>query len=97
VIRIELAPEVLDDFERIIDHLLEHGVVDAADRIAGLTQALDILREHPSIGRPAGDGQRELVIGRGSRGYLARYRFVESVEIVFVLAVKAQSEANYRR
>lgn len=97
MIRIELAPEVLDDFERILDHVLKHGVAEAAERIAGITSALQILREHPHIGRPDGDGQRELVIGRGSRGYLARYRFIESIEIVFVLAVKAQNEGGFRR
>jgi toxin ParE1/3/4 len=97
LIRIELAPGVLDDFERILDHLIEHRVVDAADRIADIGKALEILREHPLIGRPTGPGERELVIGRGNRGYLARYRYVEAVSFVFVVAVQAQSEAGWRR
>lgn len=56
--RIELAPDVLDDFERIVDHLSK--------------------------------------IGRGSRGYVALYRFVATIDTVFVLAVRSQRESGYK-
>ncbi|MEO8247844.1 MAG: type II toxin-antitoxin system RelE/ParE family toxin [Burkholderiales bacterium] len=94
--RIELAPEVSDDFDRIFDHISQFDVGSAPARIAGIVQALQLLRTSPLIGRPAGGGKRELVIGRGSRGYVALYRFVEAVEVVFVLAIRAQREAGYK-
>src|SRR4029079_7402921 len=71
--RIELAPEVADDFERILDHLVQHGVQDAASRIQDIIAAIDTLERNPMIGRPVGPANRELVIGRRSRGYLALY------------------------
>ncbi|HZX69220.1 MAG TPA: hypothetical protein VFE77_00215, partial [Rhodanobacter sp.] len=52
---------------------------------------------NPLIGRPASNGKCELVIGNGLRGYLALYRYVESLDIVFVLAVHAQREAGFAR
>ena len=35
------------------------------------------------------DGKRELIIGRATRGYVALYRYVAAIEILFVLAVRA--------
>ncbi len=42
-------------------------------------------------------GKRELVIGRGSRGYVALYRSVPEVDTVFLLAIRNQREAGYLR
>ncbi|MBI5330256.1 MAG: type II toxin-antitoxin system RelE/ParE family toxin [Betaproteobacteria bacterium] len=93
--RVELAPEVAEDFERILDHLIRHEASAIPGRIHGLIQALDILQEHPLIGRPARNDKRELVIGRGARGYVALYRYLPEVDTVFVLAIKGQREAGY--
>lgn len=94
-IRIEFAPEVVADFDRILDHLVQHGVQDAAARIQDIVAAIDTLQSNPMIGRPAGPANRELVIGRRSRGYLALYRYAAEIDTVFVLAVRSQSEAGY--
>ena len=95
--RIELAPEVLEDFDRFIDHLVRHEVNDAPARIAHIVQALDVLSHSPLIGRPAQGGMRELVIGRASRGYVVLYRYVRDIDTVFVLAARSQREAGYGR
>ncbi|MPZ46041.1 MAG: type II toxin-antitoxin system RelE/ParE family toxin [Betaproteobacteria bacterium] len=95
--RIELAPELTDDFDRILEHLLAHEVADAAPRVGEIIRAIDILEQNPLIGRPVEAGLRELVIGRGSRGYVALYRYVEEVDIVFVLAIRGQKELGYGR
>jgi len=95
--RIELLPEVLEDFDRILDHLMQFDVEDAAGRIAGILAAIDILETNPQIGRPARDDLRELVIGTGSRGYVALYLHVPELDTSFVLALRAQREAGYRR
>jgi plasmid stabilization system protein ParE len=93
--RIELAPQVGEDLERIFAHLLEHEAADIAARITAITRAITVLESNPLLGRPTGDDLRELVIGRGSHGYLALYRYVAALDIVFVLAVRSQREAGY--
>jgi plasmid stabilization system protein ParE len=59
--------------------------------------AIAVLERNPLIGRPAKKNRRELIIGRGSRGYVALYRYVPEIDTVFVLAVRSQREAGYVR
>lgn len=59
-------------------------------------QAFDVLETNPLIGRPAPIGKRELIIGRGTRGYVALYRYVPEIDTGFVLALRSQREAGYR-
>ncbi|MBS0445562.1 MAG: type II toxin-antitoxin system RelE/ParE family toxin [Proteobacteria bacterium] len=95
--RLELAPEVLDDFDRFFDHWARYDVADdAAMRVGEIVEALQILERSPLIGRKVGGGRRELVIGRGARGYLALYRFVETIDTVFVLAIRSRRERGHR-
>jgi toxin ParE1/3/4 len=56
-----------------------------------------VLLHSPAIGRPAGDGLGELVIGRGNDGYVALYRYDRLLDIVTVLALRHQREAGYAR
>jgi plasmid stabilization system protein ParE len=97
VSRVEIAPEVVNDFDRIFDHLAEQDPVHSAARIGEIIQAIDVLEANPLIGRPAAGDKRELVIGRGTRGYVALYRYVVELDAVFVLAVRGQREGGYRR
>lgn len=94
--RIELAPEVLDDFDRIVDHLSKFEADHISQRIGDIADAVQVLARSPLIGRPVRGGKRELVIGRGSRGYVALYRFVAAIDTVFVLAVRSQREGGYK-
>ena len=93
--RIELAAELGEDFERILDHLARYGVEDAPARIREIIQAVAVLEHNPFIGRPVAGNKRELVIGRRSRGYVALYRYVAEIDTVFVLALRSQGEAGY--
>lgn len=95
--RIEAAPEIFDDFDRIFDHLAQFDVAAAPSRIDEILQAIQVLSTSPLIGRPAKGGQRELVIGRGSQGYVALYRYVPEMDTVFVLAVRSQREGGFVR
>lgn len=95
--RIELAPELEDDFTRILNHLEEHAVEDTPARIREIITAIDVLERNPLIGRPVSADLRELVIGRRARGYVALYRYVEPIDTVFVLAIRGQREAGYSR
>lgn len=95
--RVELAPEVAHDFERILDHLTRHDVPNAAARVEEIIGSIEILTHSPEIGRPLPSGLRELIIGRGSRGYVALYRYVAESDKVFVLAIRSQREAGYAK
>lgn len=95
--RIELAPELVQDFDRILDYLETDEVADASTRIAEIVQGISILEHSPAIGRPVRADLRELVIGRRSRGYVALYRYVAAIDTVFVLAIRSQREVGYKR
>jgi plasmid stabilization system protein ParE len=91
---IELASEVADDFERILDHLAQYQVENPALRIREIIEALNVLEYNPMIGRPAHNDKGELVIGHRSHGYVALYRYIVEIDTVFVLAVRSQQEAG---
>lgn len=95
-LRIEYAPRVREDFDRIFDHVSEHDPTAAAHRIETIIGAIEILASHPDIGRPAAGGSRELVIGRGGAGYVARYRYIDILDFILVEAVRSQAEAGYK-
>lgn len=96
--RIELAPEVFDDFDRFFDHMAASGAAeDAPRRITEMIEAVDILAHSPLIGRKVRGGNRELVIGRASKGYVALYRYLTNIDTVFVLAFRSQREAAFKR
>ena len=94
--RIELVPELTDDFDRILDHLAQYEVEDAPSRIREIIEAIGVLEHNPLIGRPVEADKRELVIGRRSRGYVALYRYFAEIDTVFVLAICSQREAGYK-
>ena len=93
--RIELAPEVGKDFDRILNHLSQNQIENPDLRIWEIISALDVLEHSPRIGRPVGNGKRELVIGRQSSGYIALYRYIAEIDTIFVLAIRSQREAGY--
>ena len=95
--RIELAPEVEEDFVRILDHVAQYEVEDRAARVGEIIRAISVLEHNPLIGRPAQGDMSELVIGRHTHGYIALYRYVDVIDTVFVLAIRSQREAGYAR
>ncbi len=95
--RVEIAPEFGDDSDRIFDHLAQHELESTPARIGEIIQAFSVLESNPLIGRSVSENMRELIIGRGSRGYVALYRYIAALDIVFVLAVRSQREAGYKR
>ena len=95
--RVELAPEVGADLDRILEHLERHEAAHVAARLREIIDAFGVLATNPLIGRPARNDKRELVIGHGPHGYVALYRHVPALDTVFVLAVRGQREAGYYR
>ena len=95
--RIELAPEVFDDFDRFFDYIAKHDAGTAPERIGEIVDAIQILTHSPQIGRPVKGGKHELVIGRASRGYVVLYLYVEAIDTAFVLAIRSQREVGFKR
>lgn len=95
--RVELAPEVGDDVDRILDHLFDHEGAEISARIEEILQAVAVLEYNPLVGRSARDETHELVIGRRSPGYVALYRYVPEIDTVFILASRSHKEAGYNR
>jgi toxin ParE1/3/4 len=93
--RIEFAEEVGEDFDRILDHLAKYQVEHPERRIREIIEAFNVLEHNPLIGRPVANDKRELIIGRRSHGYVALYRYIADIDIVFVLALRSQREAGY--
>lgn len=92
---IRYADEVIGDYDRILDHMLRHDVEDGLERIAGIRACIAVLESNPLIGRHLPSGLRELVIGRGARGYLALYRYSNALDLVTILAIRSQKESGY--
>lgn len=92
--KIEFAPEIQSDFERIVNHLAEYQGSNPDLRIEEIFVAIDVLQSSPYLGRPRGD-LRELIIGKKARGYIALYDYNEVEDIVLVLAIRSQREAGY--
>ncbi len=66
-------------------------------RAEEIVSAFDVLAGNPLIGRPVHGDSRELVMGRGSRGDVALYRYVDVTDTVVVLAIRVQRAAGYAR
>lgn len=62
-----------------------------------IQKALTLLADFPDIGRPSTEEPelRELIIGFGDSGYIALYRYEETINTVIVLALRHQKEAGY--
>ncbi|OIP15336.1 MAG: addiction module toxin RelE [Comamonadaceae bacterium CG_4_9_14_3_um_filter_60_33] len=88
--------QALTDLERLSDFLLKTDPQAAQDTATLIFDALEILVQHPEIGRKVHFGQRELVISRGRTGYLALYRFLPHIDRILVLALRHQRESGYR-
>lgn len=81
--------------ERLTDFLLETEPAAALETAELVSEAVQVLENHPLVGRPAEHEMRELVISRGRTGYLALYSYEEAHDTVLVLAIRHQREAGY--
>lgn len=90
-----LAEEAVQDLERLSEFLLARLPEAAAGTGELILSALDVLRTHPEIGRPAASGLRELVISRGRTGYLALYEYDTQHDIALILRIRHQREQGY--
>lgn len=87
--------QALTDLDRLMDFLLEADPASAIETAALIIEAVEVLENHPLIGRPVEEGLRELLISRGQSGYVALYSYEEAEDTVLLLAIRHQREAGY--
>ena len=93
--RVEITRRALEDFERLFDFLAAENPQRAREQMLSVRRALELLADHPLLGRDAEDGRRELVLSRGRYGYVAKYRWLPADDVVLILAVRHQREAGF--
>ena len=89
------SPQALADLERLTDFLLETEPAAALETAVLISEAVQVLGNHPLVGHPAEHDMKELVISRGRTGYIALYSYEEQHDTVLVLAVRHQRESGY--
>ena len=94
--RIIFARAAHADLQRIVDYLLQQSPEAAAQAVHRVQSAIDVLREHPLIGRQVQGEIRELVVSRGAVGYVGLYRFDLAENVVRVLRIRHQREAGFQ-
>ncbi len=93
--RLVVTRRALADIERLVDFLAT-TLSDESKKTAGLiVSGLEILATHPAVGRPVQRNLRELVISRGTTGYVALYRYDSRADVAVILALRHQREAGY--
>ena len=93
--RVEVTVRALRDLERLFDFVAAADPERALAQLSSVRAAFEVLADHPLLGRVAEDGRRELVLSRGRYGYIAKYRWLPSEDVVLILAVRHQREAGY--
>ena len=92
---VEITQRAFADLERLFDFIAAENPQKAREQILSVRKALELLADHPLLGRLAEDGRRELILSRGRYGYIAKYRWLPAEDIVLILAVRHQLETGY--
>ena len=90
-----VSQEAADDLEALVDFLLSDMPELAVQTVDLIMDALNILQDHPNIGRPVQHPLRELVMSHGRTGYVALYEYDAQADVVMVLAIRHQRQAGY--
>ena len=93
--RLSYSGRALADLERLADFLIGIDPSLAAETMGLIEEAVALLSRHSLIGRPVEHALRELVISRGSTGYVALYSFEERQDAVLILSIRHRREAGY--
>jgi plasmid stabilization system protein ParE len=93
---VKFAPAALRDLERLREFLRPKNPVAAKRAALSIIKAVQVLGQHPQIGRPAEEMDveyRELLVDFGDSGYIALYR--QDGDCVIILSVRHQKEAGF--
>jgi plasmid stabilization system protein ParE len=95
VAQVTYSDAAADDIERLFEFPAAKDPYAASAAVAAIRSAVELLAEHPLIGRAMHGPLRELVISFGKSGYLALYRYRPERDEVRVLGVRHQRELDY--
>ncbi len=93
--RVEITAGALGDLERLFEFKAQSDPQRARQRLLSVRRALELLADHPLLGREAEEGRRELLLLRAGEGYIAKYRWLPDEDVVLILAVRHQREAGF--
>lgn len=82
--RVVWLPEALGDILRLNDFLAGKNPQAARNAVLCIQAAARQLESFPEIGKPMGDGRRELFAAFGAGAYVLRYRLNESGQPVVI-------------
>jgi addiction module RelE/StbE family toxin len=85
----------LRDLDRLVDFLIDLEPTAATRTAELIAEAVEVLANHPLVGRRAEMSYRELVISRGHSGYVALYCYEQLDDAILILAIRHQREAGY--
>jgi len=94
--RLIWSPAALADVQRVYRFLLEKNSTAAKQAAIVIRESVNILAQHPEIGRPVEEMEpeyREWPISFGSSGYVALYHYDGRTAII--VAVRHQREVGY--
>ena len=94
MVRIVFSPKSLQDLERHTDFLIQTDKNDALTTIELIEGAIQILSQHPYLGRTCDTHIRELIISRGKSGYVATYSFDERKNAILICPIRHQKESG---
>ncbi len=89
------SDEALGDIERLFEFVAGRDPYAASAAVVAIRDAVNLLANHPLIGRPAAHPLRELVVSFGDSGYVALYRHRPERDEVRILAIRHQRELDY--
>lgn len=89
------SKRALADLERLTEFLLQENPGAALRTTDLIIEAVEVLENHPFLGREVEHELRELVISRGRSGYLALYSHECEQDVVLVLSIRHQHEAGH--
>ena len=94
--QVAIASSGWDDLSRLFEFAAQRDAEAAVNAIAAIGDGITLLEKHPNIGRPLGDGMRELIISYGATGYIALYGFDAVRDVVTVFKIRHQRELGYK-
>jgi len=93
--RVVYSARAVEHLERAFEFLAAEDLQAAPAAAAAIIGAVEMLEQHPLVGRRIHGELRELVISFGRTGYVALYRFLPARDEVRVLAIRHQRELDY--
>lgn len=95
--RVVYSANAVENLARLFEHLREVDAEAAPRAAERIRSAVEMLGDHPFVGRTVHREVRELVISFGRTGYVALYRFVPVRDQVRILAIRHQRDLGYPR